>query len=815
MKRSALSLAALALFVVPACQAADGSAHEIYKALNALRPDPAAVYEIKPDDRIALHRSDMEISLDRGKLAFYAPYHGRVTGAVFSGSGHALAVPRDPVEKQQMGRFLGAPLLDQEFGTAYFRFTDDTASELLRQLKSAGKEPQRDPDFTEQWNAPIERFNPPHSMRLLFDSFTTRPRPYFYAGLAGLSTGYFDFLLDYDRAEPFVLGQMRKDKEKGRSFYDVWASYAPPDSVPPVLPFRALQYNLSTTILANDALEGTATVRFAADGSADRRLILELSRALAVDSVTNENGKPLEFFQNEGMTAQERATRGNDLLYLVLPAAFASGGEFTLTFRYHGNVIENAGNGVLYVGAHDTWYPRFGDGAAFARYELTMRWPRKLRLVATGVKIDEHEEGDCRAAHWRTETPVSVMGFNLGDYVSGIATEPRYSVEVFANKQIEQALSSRLQSKADLLTNPAAPFPFSGVNRLTLPETPLPSPAEALKKLGKEIDLSVKFYETLSGPFPFRTLSISEIPGTAAQGWPGLVYLPTLSYLAQESQQRMGLNTQSQEHFTDLAPFHEVAHQWWGNIVGWSSYRDQWIDEALANYLAVLFADSQKLPDRTVRVWLERFRDRLLAKIPGIDDTIADAGALTLGTRLDSSKSPNAYEAIIYNKGAWVIHMIREMLREPGAKNPDARFIDLLRTLQTKYAYRALSTADLRKEVEAKMTKSMDLEGGHSLEWFFEEWVNGIGIPHYRMQFTTSPAEKGVTVRGKLFQTGVPRSFIAPVPIYARDANGHLSFLGTVIATGEETPFRFAAAAAPHKLAIDPQMTLLCTIEAN
>lgn len=813
MKSSTLPVAALALLLAISCPAAENSAHETYKTLNELRPDPAAVYEISPDDRVALHRSDMEISLDRGKLALYAPYNGRVTGAVFSGRGHALAAPRDPVEKQQMGRFLGAPVLDQKFVTAYLRFTDDTANELLRQLKSAGHEARRDADFAAQWNAPAERFNPAHSMRLLLEAFTSHARPYFYAGLSGVATGYFDFLLDDDRPEPFVLGQLHKDKDKARAFYDVWASYVPPDAAPPEFPFRAVRYTLNTTILPNEALEASAAVRFDTRSGADRRLILELSRSLAVDSVADENGEPLEFFQNEGMTAQESATRGNDLLYVLLPERITAGKQFTLHFRYHGRVIENAGNGVLYVGAHETWYPRLGDQAAFAQYELNMRWPRKLRLVATGAKLDEREDGDFRLGHWRTETPVSVMGFNLGDYVSGADVTPRYTVEVFANKQIEPALSNRLHANDELIPNPAAPFPVPGASPLNLPDAPLPSPAEALKKLGKDIDLSVKFYETYSGPFPFHTLSISQIPGSAAQGWPGLVYLPTLSYLPRESQLRMGLTSQGQEHFTDLAPFHEVAHQWWGNVVAWSSYRDQWIDEAFANYLAVLFANSQKLPEHTIRVWLQRFRERLTGKAPATGETVADAGALTLGTRLDSSKSPDAYQAVIYSKGPWIIHMIREMLREPGAKNSDARFVALLRTLQNNYAYRALSTSDLRKEVEAQMTKSMDLEGGHSLEWFFEEWVNGTGIPRYRVQFTVNPAEKGFLVRGKLFQSGVPRSFIAPVPLYARDSSGRLTFLGTIVATGEETPFHFATPTVPHKIAIDPQMTLLCVAE--
>src|SRR6202030_3034500 len=155
------------------------------------------------------------------------------------------------------------------------------------------------------------------------------------------------------------------------------------------------------------------------------------------------------------------------------------------------------------------------------------------------------------------------------------------------------------------------------------------------------------------------------------------------------------------------------------------------------------------------------------------DQPADEIGALALGTRLDSSKSPGAYDDVIYAKGAWVIHMLREMLRQPGT-NPDARFNALLRTLVTKYAYRALSTQDLRHEIESVMTPSMDLEGGHSMEWFFEQWVQGTGIPHYRAEFTVHKdySGTGYSIRGKLFQENVPQSFIARVPLYAAAPRG-------------------------------------------
>jgi len=157
----------------------------------------------------------------------------------------------------------------------------------------------------------------------------------------------------------------------------------------------------------------------------------------------------------------------------------------------------------------------------------------------------------------------------------------------------------------------------------------------------------------------------------------------------------------------------------------------------------------------------------------------------------------NAYEEIIYGKGTWVIHMLREMLRQPGTRNPDERFVALLQTLVTKYAYRALSTDDFRHEVEAVMTPAMDLEGGRSMEWFFEEWVRGTGIPHYRVEFTAHHTEKGYQIRGKLFQTGVPaRSSPAfrSTPVVRDTA----ALLGTVVAAGRKHHFTSSFHSSPQ-----------------
>ena len=803
---------ALWCLLAPAVSAAtERTPHELYDALNALRIDPAAVYHIAPANRIELRRGDAILSFDEGTLAFFSPLDGQITGAAFAGRGHALALPRDPVEKQQMGYFLGAPVLDQEFLTAYLRFTDDTADEFLRQFRSAKLVPLVDTISVTPWESALARLNQGHTLRILFDRFSQHPKLYFYAGLEGAATGFFDVVLDMQHEEPFLLGQYHKSG--ANTFYDVWTSHGIPGVPSNPAAFHALSYSIDTSILPDNSLAASASVRVRAETGGERMLVFQLSRALTLEKVTNDKDEPLAFFQNEGMSLQERSVRGNDYLDVVLREAPARNQEFTLHFRYHGNVIENAGNGVLFVGARESWYPHLGDSAEFSSYELTMRWPRRLRLLATGSKLEEHEDGDFRVSHWKTDKPASVAGFNLGEYATASVASSGHSIDVYANRQLEQSLQNRLSSDSEVIPVPSGPFGSASTGHALPPMASPPSPADALKQLGKEIDSSIHFYETFSGPFPFHNLSVSQIPGTFAQGWPGLLYLSTFSFLTPEAQHRAGLSIAGQEHFTELVPYHEVAHQWWGNVVGWSGYRDQWIDEGIANYLALLFADTKKNPDHTLHVWLDRFRQRLTTKSPGSTEPAGDTGALILGTRLNSSKSPDAYEEIIYSKGAWVFHMLREMLRQTGGKNPDARFIALLQSLMTKYAYRALSTDDLQREVEAVMTPGMDLEGGRSMQWFFEEWVRGTGIPHYRVEFTAHSTEKGYLVRGKLYQTGVPHSFIASVPLYAKGSAGTRTFLGSVVAAGPETSFHFLASVPPRKIVIDPQMTLLCTSE--
>jgi hypothetical protein len=796
------------------CSATDSSPRELLTALNALAIDSQHVYTVATKDRVELRKADTVLAFQDGKIAFFQSFEGRVTGFVFSGVGHVVALPRDPVEKQQVARFLGAPVLDEQFLSAYVRFTDGTEQELRRELERAGLTPSVDEQFAALWGTSLDRLNPSHSLRILIEKYSKPPAPFFHAGIDGVLTGPLDILLDEMQNDNFSLGQPRTVAKT--TFYDVWSSYRMPGTNNFSMGLDAIRYVLDTTIHPDNSLEAAAAIEFRAAPGSQQFLGVQLSRTLKITAVTADNGDPLPYFQNEGLTQQEINARGQDALIVFLPRPPAPGSTFKLHFQYSGNVIEDAGNNVLFVGARESWYPHYGDTAEFAFYDLTFHWPKRLRLVATGTKSAEREEGDSRVATWKTELPVPEAGFNLGEYASSSLSSENRTIDVYANKQLEEYLRSRLSAPG--------PSPessrHSSILRLPpdseLPALP-PSPTGFLKQLAREIDSSIRFYEIYSGPFPFRTLGVSQIPGAFGQGWPGLLYLSTFSFLPDEAQYRAGLSPTGRAFFTDVVPFHEVAHQWWGNVVGWSSYQDQWIDEAISEYLALQFADSQKNQDHPLNTWLTHYRKRLITKAEGEDRAPANIGPVIAGRRLISSRSPDAYSVVVYAKGTWIMHMLREMLRQPAGasgKDPDARFVGLLHTLVSKYARKALTTADLQREVEAVMTPRMALEGGHSMEWFFDEYVRGTGIPHYKIQFTSHGSEKGFQIRGKLLQDGVPRSFIAPVPIYATTPiPGRTIYLGTVVTTGDETNFTFTSAIQPHKLLIDPHMTLLCIPE--
>jgi aminopeptidase N len=264
---------------------------------------------------------------------------------------------------------------------------------------------------------------------------------------------------------------------------------------------------------------------------------------------------------------------------------------------------------------------------------------------------------------------------------------------------------------------------------------------------------------------------------------------------------------------------HETAHQWWGDLVLWKSYRDQWIAEGLANYAALLMLEQQN--PAQFRQVLEKYRRDLLSQNKD-GERLRDAGPVTLGQRLESSHFPRGYEAISYERGTWLFHMLRMMLRDSEAAshsrkgranagaNSEEPFFRALRKIRERYAGKTISTHELMQVFEEDLPRPLWYEKRPKLDWFLEGWIEGTAIPELEAREIRITEKAGVTtVTGVIVQKDVPDDQVTAVPVYATTAGNTLVFLGEVLADGAETGFRLIAPSGVRKIVLDPKQTIL------
>jgi hypothetical protein len=324
---------------------------------------------------------------------------------------------------------------------------------------------------------------------------------------------------------------------------------------------------------------------------------------------------------------------------------------------------------------------------------------------------------------------------------------------------------------------------------------------------------AVTFFASRFGDFPYGSLALTQAPGPSSQGWPGLVFLSGYAFLSPGELASRNLRP-ADAILARQTPAHESAHQWWGDLIPWKSYRDQWISEGLASYCALL--DLERKDPAAFRTVLDSYRDDLL-QMSG-NRPMSEAGAVTLGQRLNSSRFPLGYDLIAYGRGAWLFHMLRQMLRDDAilasqhsdAVNPDELFTQILRSVREKYAGKSLSTRALLEEFAARWPKSLWFEGKSSLDWFWDSWIQGTSVPILELKNVKilHPKEEAWAT-GTIAQRDAPDDLITPVPLYGESPGKPQVLLGRVFADGRETTFRLRVPSGTRKILLDPQQTLL------
>ncbi|MFY9647925.1 MAG: M1 family aminopeptidase, partial [Terriglobales bacterium] len=599
-----------------------------------------------------------------------------------------------------------------------------------------------------------------------------------------------------------------------------------------------VSYRIQAWVQPPTRLRAATEVEIRIRNGGERTLLFELSRYLKIDAV-EEDRQTIDFIQNPAIEGSELRRKGNDEVAVVFPASLAAGQVVKLHFGYAGDVLSEAGNGLLYVGERGTWYPNFGLSPA--QFDMEFHYPPNWTLVATGKQVsrgrgDEAEKrADTAAAavseaglekisRWTSERPIPVAGFNLGKYLRADAKAGNILVEVYGTKGVEKSFP---QEPAEEIGPPnfyGAPGARSRSNERMVVTPATPSPARDAQTVASQAAKAIESFSQWFGPYPYGSLALTQMPGDLSQGWPGLVFLSSFAFLNPQEQADLHLDPVTRE-LDDLVMVHETAHQWWGDLVLWKSYRDQWIAEGLANYAALLLLE-QKNPAQFRQV-LEKYRRDLASKNKD-GEWLRDAGPVTLGLRLESSHFPRGYQEISYERGTWLFHMLRCMFRDAashdsqpsesetvsrsrkGRLNPDEPFFRALRKIRERYAGKRISTEGLIQVFEEELPRPLWYEHRHKLDWFLEGWINGTAMPELETREIRIAEKAGVnTVTGTIVQKDAPDDLVTAVPVYGAAAGNALVFLGEVLADGAETTFRLTVPTGVSKILLDPKQTIL------
>ena len=772
------------------------SAAQINTWLSEVTLDPQQTYRVRD---LSLRKDDIRLYFNDGYLTFLTPVEGRRIGAIFTGleesaDGEILLFPPGRAERESLAKFTGRPNLDEHFSSALLMFTDGSGEQLLQNLVQNGRgylEPEASATLLPRW-VQAAKTGVGSMKQLLVASLLSASAPeqqgFFYITMAGKRLGTLEVLRDPHSEDAILAGQLAQ--RGGRAVYDVWTGF-PERRVreggePTPYPYRLSDYRIQATIDGDLFLSATTRATLELTGN-ERAFLFAISPAEEVTEVRID-GQPLELLAQPSELRRTMSPNQNNVFLAVNPKVLEAGSRHEIEFDHQGTVIRNHGHNVYTVDARLNWYP--GIGLDFTKFDLEFRYPSDLTLVTAGRVIEEHEEDGWRVTRRATEVPIRVAGFNLGRF-SGIRAEAGpITVDVYGNRGLDPALTPRPRQM--IITQRVPRFRRSiETVTTTFSSTPTPpDPLGRLKAVAEDVSASLEYFTGLFGPPAMDTLTVSPIPGNAGQGFPGLIYLSTLSYLEEKERPEPLRNVRQQVFYSDLMVSHEVAHQWWGNVVAPASYRDDWIVEALAQYSGLLWLE-HKRGGGLVSQTLEDFRHDLLQKTD--EGTVESFGPLTWGYRLNAAPAENTARIVTYEKGAWIFHMLRERLG-------DENFFKLLAELRTRYQFAPVSTEQLQELSKQFLPTGMR---PRQIDLFFENWINGTGIPKFDLKSDVeNHGGEGVAVSGSVTLRGkLEEGFTAEVPVEIRFVDGTTKVLW-VEADQEPARFETTVEAVPQSIRV-------------
>jgi len=699
-----------------------------------------------PIENAAANWDALHFTFSQGRMALAAPVEGKETTAIFLGKGELDVAAPNSIEKQQMKFLGGQDHIALPFTAAVIRFGDGAAWRKALGEGAHFRPATSAPEFTAVAN---ERADAIESnglsggvlQLLALDSpKLTNGLPWLQAELK-TSDGWVEAEYDPRDAETVAVHQYRQRAAFGAEYFnDEWAHFpagpqagAAPGSVAPLPPPDQLgDYKLDVSIPDNLDMAIEAGVKVTAN-DAGRGLMLALDSNLRVTAAKLVGGEAVEVLQPRDPGREPNPGYQGQWVYLRLPKPLAAGDAVRLALSYHGKqVVQRVGKGNFFARSGG-WYPLNLWGPPFERasFALHFKVDHRYTVIATGVRNSNERQGDDQITDWSTPVPLTVAGFALGDYSEmsspvTLGDGQKVTVNVFSNNDPDDMLESvnLIGSLPQAPTQAAIPIGTLDTKRLA---------PEAMAQVGT----ALRFMQSYYGPYPYASLSVVPIPGSYGQGWPGLLYLSSLSFLDSTQLHVLGLPSTALAEISDTFRAHETSHQWWGHRVSWATPHDQWISEGFANASSLLFqqaSDGMPAALETLKEWRRDLEAKSQFGVVHDQD-----GPLWLGSRLMSSRDPSGYEILTYDKGGYVLYMLRQMMWDTSHKDPDEAFKAMMHDFTSTYADQDASTADFQKMVEKHMLPVMDIDHNRSMDWFFQKFVYGTGIPRLKFRATVAP----------------------------------------------------------------------------
>ncbi|MCA1619973.1 MAG: carboxypeptidase regulatory-like domain-containing protein [Acidobacteria bacterium] len=761
---------------------------------------------------LVLKRDAATFTLKSGEVYFLRPVEGRITGGVFVGEGELTLTPPTETERQSLAIFADAPTLTEQFTTLVMRFGDRTFDEVraspAARVAQGGPQAERARGlYRENQSLLRKQLRSNAELRTLTDIYSTAHRPgYFTAFVGGKRFNKLVYEVD-PLGLPYVSPEQVALTSHGTTDGGIWTAFYMADE------YRAGRANSNFDRRLVDishheidaALKGarlvvTDRMTLKARQSGARVLPFDLYPGLRVTRVQDEQGADLNFIQE---------SKNEDGDFGVIFAQQTQAAKtYKLTVQYEGDgAVRDFGGGNFALVTRSNWYPsgsgtQFGDRATF---DITFRYPKGNVFVATGaLSGPETEEGDVRVARWSSgKTELAVAGFNYGKFKKKEEADPEsgYTVEFFANTSAAP-LVRQLQNRdkmVEMITGQSVEQLSEGEVLSTGTGATTGSAGEAIAQTKD----SMRIFNAYFGKLPYTRVALTQQPaGNYGQSWPTLVYMPYTAFMDPTERLKLFSNMTSGQasqvaagSFWSYLAAHELAHQWWGHIIGWTSYHDQWMSEGFAEFSSSLYVQYvRKDVGKFVDFWEEQ-RKLIVEASPATKGRRPyTVGPITQGYRLNSGKTGGVARRMIYPKGAYVLHMLRMMMwdtRNPN-RNPDERFQAMMKDFVQTHYNKDVSTEDFKRIVDKHVTQDNDLDENRRMDWFFNQWVYGTDVPTYRFEYTVS----GNSLSGRVTQSGVSDKFKMRVPLYVDFGKGWVR-LGSVTLNGN-TSFDIPATQLPQ-----------------